>query len=104
MLADAHPSTEIPRISSLRNEHLSGSQLQSAFRRRQHSARSVAGAGMASSAVPPLVSVRWLREHLEDPDVRVLDASWHMPNARGSCTLLFPIGCRCALPLMRLDA
>ena len=28
----------------------------------------------------PLVSVAWLKEHLQQPDVRVLDASWFMPN------------------------
>lgn len=28
-----------------------------------------------------LVSTRWLADHLSAPDVRVLDASWHMPDA-----------------------
>ncbi len=28
--------------------------------------------------VPPLVSARWLRDHLDDPGVRVLDASWYL--------------------------
>ena len=28
----------------------------------------------------PLVSTAWLAEHLEDPGVRVLDASWFMPG------------------------
>lgn len=28
----------------------------------------------------PLVSPRWLAEHLADPSVRVVDASWHMPG------------------------
>lgn len=27
----------------------------------------------------PLVSTQWLAEHLRAPDVRVVDASWHMP-------------------------
>ena len=26
-----------------------------------------------------LVSARWLADHLGDPDLRVLDGSWHMP-------------------------
>lgn len=30
---------------------------------------------------PPLVSTDWLVERLDDPSVRVLDASWHMPSA-----------------------
>lgn len=32
-------------------------------------------------AIPsdPLVSTAWLAEHLDAPDVRVVDASWHMP-------------------------
>jgi thiosulfate/3-mercaptopyruvate sulfurtransferase len=29
-----------------------------------------------------LVSTAWLAAHLGDPDVRVLDGSWHMPQAR----------------------
>jgi thiosulfate/3-mercaptopyruvate sulfurtransferase len=28
--------------------------------------------------VSPIVSARWLREHLHDPGVRVLDASWYL--------------------------
>ncbi|SEM57302.1 thiosulfate/3-mercaptopyruvate sulfurtransferase [Gemmobacter aquatilis] len=28
-----------------------------------------------------LVSTDWLAAHLKDPDLRVLDASWHMPDA-----------------------
>ncbi|NND89763.1 MAG: 3-mercaptopyruvate sulfurtransferase [Granulosicoccus sp.] len=27
----------------------------------------------------PLVSADWLHDHLGDPDIRVVDASWHMP-------------------------
>lgn len=27
------------------------------------------------------VSTQWLAEHLDDPDVQVIDASWHMPDA-----------------------
>ncbi|ADG10379.1 3-mercaptopyruvate sulfurtransferase [Caulobacter segnis] len=30
----------------------------------------------------PLVSTAWLAEHLDAPDVRVVDASWHMPAAQ----------------------
>ena len=26
-----------------------------------------------------LVSTEWLAEHLDDPDVRILDASWYLP-------------------------
>jgi len=29
-----------------------------------------------------LVSTDWLAAHLRDPDVKVLDGSWHMPQAR----------------------
>lgn len=28
-----------------------------------------------------LVSTEWLAAHLKDPDLRILDASWHMPDA-----------------------
>jgi len=32
------------------------------------------------SATSPLVSTEWLAEHLNAPDLVVVDASWHMPN------------------------
>lgn len=30
----------------------------------------------------PVVSTQWLAEHLSAPDVRVVDASWYMPDAK----------------------
>ena len=38
---------------------------------------------MAQSNEDPksLVSTQWLFDHLEDPDLRILDASWFLPNA-----------------------
>ncbi|WP_119678353.1 3-mercaptopyruvate sulfurtransferase [Indioceanicola profundi] len=30
----------------------------------------------------PVVSTEWLEAHLNDPAVRIVDASWHMPDAR----------------------
>lgn len=33
-------------------------------------------------AASPLVSTGWLAEHLNDADVRVVDASWHLPTAQ----------------------
>ena len=36
---------------------------------------------MPSSDPKLLVSTGWLADHLEAPDLRVLDASWHMPDA-----------------------
>ena len=36
---------------------------------------------MAHDDPKTLVSTQWLAEHLKDPDLRVLDASWHMPSA-----------------------
>ena len=32
----------------------------------------------------PLVTTAWLADHLEDPDVQVIDATWYMPNEDGS--------------------
>ncbi len=29
---------------------------------------------------PPLVSTEWLAEHLSAPDIRIVDATWHMPG------------------------
>jgi thiosulfate/3-mercaptopyruvate sulfurtransferase len=34
------------------------------------------------STKEPVVSVDWLRANLQDPDVKVLDASWYMPQER----------------------
>ncbi len=36
---------------------------------------------MASDDPRTLVSTDWLAAHLNDPDLRVLDASWHMPGS-----------------------
>ncbi|MEM6669845.1 MAG: 3-mercaptopyruvate sulfurtransferase [Pseudomonadota bacterium] len=36
---------------------------------------------MPRSDSTTLVSVKWLADHLAAPDVRVLDASWHLPDA-----------------------
>ena len=27
-----------------------------------------------------LVSTQWLAQHMKDPDLRILDATWHMPD------------------------
>ena len=27
------------------------------------------------------VTTQWLADHLDDPDIQVIDASWHMPNS-----------------------
>ena len=35
-----------------------------------------------STPSDPLVSTAWLADHLDAPDVRVVDASWHMPAAQ----------------------
>ena len=37
---------------------------------------------MAQDDPRTLVSTDWLAEHLHDPDLRVLDGSWYLPNAR----------------------
>ena len=29
--------------------------------------------------IPALVSTQWLEDHLSAPDIRIIDASWHMP-------------------------
>ena len=36
---------------------------------------------MDRTAPDPLVSTAWLAEHLEAPDVRIVDASWFMPGS-----------------------
>lgn len=39
------------------------------------------GAHMAADDPGTLVSTQWLETHLKDPDLRVLDASWYLPDA-----------------------
>lgn len=39
------------------------------------------GAFMAEDDPRTLVSTAWLARHLKDPDLRILDGSWHMPDA-----------------------
>ena len=39
------------------------------------------GAQMAADDPGTLVSTQWLETHLKDPDLRVLDASWYLPDA-----------------------
>ena len=34
------------------------------------------------SPTDPLVSTAWLADHLDAPDVRIVDGSWHMPAAK----------------------
>ena len=36
---------------------------------------------MAADDPRTLVSTHWLAAHLKDPDLRVIDASWHLPSA-----------------------
>lgn len=36
---------------------------------------------MADSPIEALVGTAWLAERLDAPDVRVVDATWHLPNA-----------------------
>ncbi len=33
-----------------------------------------------SDTTPALVSTQWLEEHLAAPDIRIVDATWHMPG------------------------
>ncbi len=35
---------------------------------------------MAQDDPKTLVSTDWLAQHLKDPDLRIIDASWHMPH------------------------
>ena len=35
-----------------------------------------------SSALPAVVSTEWLAKHLGEPDLRVVDGTWHMPQLR----------------------
>ncbi|MBI1211171.1 MAG: 3-mercaptopyruvate sulfurtransferase [Alphaproteobacteria bacterium] len=36
---------------------------------------------MKADATAPLVSTQWLEDHLSSPDIRIVDASWHLPTA-----------------------
>ena len=37
---------------------------------------------MTNTGVDPLVSTAWLADHLGDPDLRILDATWYLPHLR----------------------
>lgn len=37
---------------------------------------------MLTTTADPLVSTEWLANHLDAPDVRVIDASWYLPSAQ----------------------
>ena len=39
------------------------------------------GYSMSADDPKTLVSTQWLADHLKDPDLRILDASWFMPDA-----------------------
>ena len=39
-----------------------------------------------------LVSTDWLLDHLKDPDLRVLDASWYLPDAGRSGLAEYAVG------------
>src|SRR6185503_13392721 len=47
--------------------------------RRRQPSRAPARAGTSMSA-PALVSTEWLAKHLGEPDLRVVDGTWHMPQ------------------------
>jgi thiosulfate/3-mercaptopyruvate sulfurtransferase len=40
---------------------------------------------MAYGDPKTLVSTEWLAQHLKDPDLRILDASWYLPAANRDC-------------------
>eukprot|EP00741_Cyanophora_paradoxa_P003349 tig00000692_g3255.t1 len=50
------------------------------LRPRELSTASGATGAQASAQFGPLVSTEWLAEHLRNPDVRVVDGSWHLPK------------------------
>ena len=47
---------------------------------------------MASGDPQNLVSTEWLAAHLNAPDVRILDGSWHMPAAGRDARAEFEAG------------
>jgi thiosulfate/3-mercaptopyruvate sulfurtransferase len=38
------------------------------------------------------VTTQWLADHLDDPDVQVIDASWHMPNSGRNAHAEYVVG------------
>ena len=47
---------------------------------------------MATDDPKTLVSTGWLEQHLNDPDLRVLDASWYLPDAKRDAKAEFAVG------------
>ena len=41
----------------------------------------MSGGLMSQDDPKTLVSTAWLADHLKDPDLRILDATWFMPDA-----------------------
>ena len=39
-----------------------------------------------------LVSTGWLARHLDDPDIRILDASWHLPDTKRDARAEYDLG------------
>ena len=56
---------------------------------------------MNSSDPQLLVSTDWLAAHLSAPDLRILDASWHMPAAGRDARAEFEAGAHPRRPLLR---
>lgn len=47
---------------------------------------------MAIELPAPLVSTDWLAAHPAEPGLRIVDASWHMPNSRRDAAAEFTVG------------
>ena len=47
---------------------------------------------MAQDDPKTLVSTQWLKNNLKHPDLRVLDASWHLPNEDRNAFTEFEMG------------
>ena len=43
--------------------------------------RNIWKADLMENDIKSLVSTDWLAEHIKDPDLRILDASWYLPDA-----------------------
>ena len=39
-----------------------------------------------------LVSTGWLARHLDDPDIRILDASWYLPDMKRDARAEYDLG------------
>ena len=77
--SSAHNSSVAPR------EHQSRCAASSTGARMATPAAASGGGAAAGDDFPTLVSADWLLQHLGEPGIKVLDATWYLVSTRRTC-------------------